>query len=326
MINITKFNSTEGLKELNLKDLTKWDNKSGDNLWIDLWEENEETNIKILKDIFNFHPLAIEDCLKYIKEDTVHYPKIDDYDDYLFIVFNGISKDIPDYSTFSLSCFVGNNYIITVHNEKDKNTILENLYVKSRETLLKKGPDYTLHIILDELVDRYYPLIDHLEDNIDKIEEDIFEKNPDNKLLHNILDFKKSLLNVRKITSFQKEILFRLSRGDFEIIEDRETIYYRNVYDHLVRISDTAESLRELLSSILDSYLSIINNRMNDIIKVLTVFATIILPLNFITGLYGMNFDNIPLRNSQYGFIITSVIMILVVIFMLFWFRRKKWI
>lgn len=326
MISIQKYNQQEGLKELSLKEITKWDSKSEENLWIDLWNEDEETSNIILKDIFNFHPLSIEDCLKYVKQDVVHFPKIDNYEDYIFIVFNSISKDIPDYKIFSLSCFIGNNYIITIHNENEKNSVLENSHTVNKETLLRKGPDYTLHIILDEIVDRYYPLIDHTEDEIDKLEEDIFEKNPDNKLLHTILNFKKSILNIRKITSYQKEILFRLSRGDYGIIDNKESIYYRNVYDHLVRISDTTETLRELLSGILDSYLSIVNNKLNGIIKVLTIFATIILPLNLVTGIYGMNFDFIPLLHNDFGFIITIISMLIVVTLMLFWFKRKKWI
>jgi len=326
MIKIQKYSKKEGLKELDLNELKQWNSKSEDNLWIDLWNADEETSNIVLKDIFNFHPLAIEDCLKYVKDDVVHYPKIENYGDYIFIVFNGMTANIPDYKIFSLSCFIGNNYIITVHNEKEKNSILGNFVTINKEVLMKKGPDYALHIILDELVDRYYPIIDHLEDKIENLEEDIFEKDTSNKLLHSILNFKKSILNVRKITSYQKEILFRLSRGDYEIIDSEESIYYRNVYDHLVRISDTTETLRELLTGILDSYLSIVNNKLNGVMKILTIFASILLPLNFITGIYGMNFDFIPLLHNEIGFLVILIMMILLVVIMLLWFRRKKWI
>jgi magnesium transporter len=204
--------------------------------------------------------------------------------------------------------------------------MVKNLTTANKELLLKKGPDYTLHIILDDLVDRYYPIIDSYEDEIDKIEEDIFQKNPDNKILRNILDFKKKALLIRKISSYQKEILFRLSRGDYEIIDSNEMIFYRNVYDHLVRISDTADTMRELITGMLDSYLSIVNNQMNNIMKVLTIIATIVLPLNLIAGIFGMNFESIPLLHNEGGFIFAVGTMIIIVLIMLLWFRKRKWI
>jgi magnesium transporter len=326
MISILKYNSKDGIQEIIPEQMKFWDANSPDNLWIDIWNEHEKTSTDILKGVFNFHPLAIEDSVKYLDDEMVHHPKIDNFGDYIFIVFNGISKTIPEFDIFSLSCFIGKNYIVTLHNEKDNNSILESLSPANKEYLLRKGPDYALHIILDELVDRYYPVIDHYEDEIDKIEEDIFQKNPDNEILRGILDFKKKALKIRKITSYQKEILFRLSRGDFEIIDAKEMIYYRNVYDHLIRISDTADTMRELISGMLDSYLSIVNNKLNNIMKVLTIIATIILPLNLITGVYGMNFDVMPMLHSENGFFITIGSMVTLVTIMLLWFRKRKWI
>jgi magnesium transporter len=326
MISILKFNSKDGVQEIPPEQFTGWDSSSDENLWVDLWNEDDSGSTRILKDIFNFHPLAIEDSIKYIKDEEVHHPKIDNFGDYIFIVFNGINNAVPEIDIFSLSCFIGKNYIVTLHNEKENNSILKNITAANRELMLKKGPDYTLHIILDELVDRYYPVIDNYEDEIDKIEEDIFQKNPDNKILRSILDFKRKALLIRKISSYQKEILFRLSRGDFEIIDSNEMVFYRNVYDHLVRISDTADTMRELITGMLDSYLSIVNNQMNNIMKVLTIIATIVLPLNLISGIFGMNFEMIPLLHNQYGFFFSVGSMIFVVVVMLLWFRKRKWI
>jgi magnesium transporter len=324
MISILKYNSKEGVQEIPSGQLTSWDSNSEENLWVDIWKENDSESTRILKDIFNFHPLAIEDSIKYIKDEEVHHPKIDNFGDYIFIVFNGINNTVPDFNIFSLSCFIGKNYIVTLHNESENNSMVKNLTTANKELLLKKGPDYTLHIILDELVDRYYPIIDSYEDEIDKIEEDIFQKNPDNKILRNILDFKKKALLIRKISSYQKEILFRLSRGDYEIIDSNEMIFYRNVYDHLVRISDTADTMRELITGMLDSYLSIVNNQMNNIMKVLTIIATIVLPLNLIAGIFGMNFESIPLLHNEGGFIFAVGTMIIIVLIMLLWFRKSK--
>ncbi len=329
MITILTQNS-QGCRHIDVKDFNSWDVKDENQfVWIDLWQPAEEESTKILKDIFNFHPLAIEDCLKYLnKNEDVHLPKIDDYENYLFLVFNGISisEDFTHYKQFSLSCFIGHNFIITVHNEADKNFILASINQQLREAILRKGPDYALHIILDSLVDRYYPVLDYIEEEIDRVEDYIFKMQSSNATLLKILNLKKQLIKIRRIASYQKEILFKLYSGEYDLISDQESMYYRNVYDHLVRIVDSAESYRDVVTSMLDSYLSIVNNNMNNIMKRLTLIATIILPLNLITGIYGMNFDHIPFLHSPAGFWSSLGIMLAIIVGMLIVFKRAGWI
>lgn len=329
MITILKQNSQE-CHPVDVKDFNQWDVKAKDEfVWIDMWQPTDTEANKILKDIFKFHPLAIEDCLKYLnKNEDVHLPKIEDYEYYLFLVFNGISvsDDFTHYKQFSLSCFIGHNFIITVHNETGKNFILASVNEQLREAILKKGPDYALHIILDSLVDRYYPVLDYIEEEIDKVEDFVFKMQSSNLTLQKILNMKKQLIKIRRIASYQKEILFKLYRGEYDLISSEESMYYRNVYDHLVRIVDSAESYRDVVTSMLDSYLSIVNNNMNNIMKRLTIIATIILPLNLITGIYGMNFDHMPFLHSETGFFASIGVMVAIIVLMLVIFRKAGWI
>jgi len=329
MITILK-QSTGKCQTVDVKDFNAWDvNSENEFVWIDLWQPTPEESAKILQDVFKFHPLAIEDTLKYLNTNNdVHLPKVDDYENYLFLIFNGItvSENNIRYKQFSLSCFIGTNYIITIHNEEGSNLILSTINNQLRETILKKGPDYALHIILDSLVDRYYPVLDYIEDEIDRVEDSIFKMQTSNVTLQRILNLKKQLIKIRRIASYQKEILFKLYRGEYDLISSEESMFYRNVYDHLVRIVDSAESYRDVSTSMLDSYLSIVNNNMNNIMKRLTIIATIILPLNLITGIYGMNFDHIPYLHSEAGFYSSIAVMGLIIIVMLLIFKKAGWI
>jgi len=328
MINIIKYSQGNGIEAIPMDALKKWDYKCEENLWIDIYTSAVEENEKILKGIFEFHPLAVEDALKYLTEDIVHHPKIDDFESYLFIVFNGLieDKEAFKYKIFSMSCFLGHNFLITIHNETPKNTLSQKLKSILNDRTFRKGPDYILNLILDDIVDRYYPILDSFETEINNVEEELFRGVPGNKTLLRILNLKKELIRLRRISSYQKEVLFKLTRGDSELISFEESVYYRNVYDHLVRVSDTTESYRDYVTGLLDSYLSIVNNKMNEVMKFLTIIATIILPLSFITGIFGMNFDFIPFLHDELGFWFSITSMLIVAIIMLSWFRHKKWL
>lgn len=328
MITIYKYEPEKSIAGIVNNHFDKWDFDSKENVWIDIYKSDEKENLRILKEVFNFHPLAIEDSLKYLKDKGLHHPKIDDFEKYLFIVFNGIipEKGSFKYKLFSLSCFIGNNFLITVHNEETENTICKDLRATLTESSFKKGPDFILNLILDEIVDRYYPILDSIESEIDSVEQTIFKEAPSNRTLIRILKIKKELIKLRRISSYQKEVLYKLSRGDSEIISLEESVYYRNVYDHLVRVSDSVESYRDYSAGLLDSYLSLINNKMNEVMKFLTIIATIMLPLTLITGIFGMNFDSIPFLHNEIGFFISIGVMAIIAIVMIIFFRFKKWI
>lgn len=329
MINCLIYNKENGVTTVSPEKITKWDYECSDILWMDIYDScTEDNSQKILSDVFEFHPLAIEDSFKYYNDHKVHHPKTDDFEKYIFIVFNGIqsTNESKKYSIFSLSCFLGKNFIVTIHNETGENSISKDLKNFTNDKSFKKGPDFILNLILDDIVDRYYPVLDHIENEIEVTEKKIFKEMPSNRNLMSILNLKKELIKLRRISSYQKEVLYKLSKGDSELISMEESFYYRNVYDHLVRVSDTTESYRDYVSGILDSYLSIVNNKMNEVMKFLTIIATIMLPLTLITGIFGMNFDTIPFLHNVTGFYISLAMMLIVAVIMLMWFKYKKWI
>ncbi len=326
MTKVTIYSEEKGLYSLPPEKLTKWDSNSSENIWVDLYGPKNEESVRILESVFGFHPLAIEDALKYTEDSEVHHPKIDDFEDYLFIIFNGIkgsqAKTAIEY--FSLSCFLGHNFLVTIHNEKPENIldVATNNFITA--SAFKKGPDFILHLIFDSIVDNYYPVIDEIDNKISEAESTIFKSDPHNRILVTILNLKKDLIKMMRYSSYQREVLYKLTRADSDLISMEESIYYRNVYDHLVRISDSAESYRDYVTGVLESYLSIVNNRLNETMKFLTLVATIMLPLTFITGVFGMNFDHIPFLHSQWGFWLSISSMLAVVITMVWWFKKRR--
>jgi magnesium transporter len=191
----------------------------------------------------------------------------------------------------------------------------------------QKGSPFLLHQILDHVVDYYSPVLDDFDDRIDRLEDDIFTlRRPNNQILAEIMDLKRSVLRLRRISGKQMDILHRMSRGEFSLVPEEMRPFYRDVYDHLVRVVDLAESYRDLITGSLDAYLSVVSNRLNEIMKVLTIFSAIMLPLTFIAGIYGMNFENMPELRSRYGYFTVLALMILIALGMLFFFRLRGWI
>jgi magnesium transporter len=170
-------------------------------------------------------------------------------------------------------------------------------------------------------------VLDDFDDRIDKLEDDIFTlRRPNNQILSEIMDLKRSVLRLRRISGKQMDILHRMSRGEFALIPEEMRPFYRDVYDHLVRVVDLAENYRDLISGSLEAYLSVVSNRLNEIMKVLTIFSAVMLPLTFIAGVYGMNFDNMPELHSRYGYYGVWIIMAVVAVGMLLFFKRRGWI
>lgn len=328
MINIFEYSPTQGIITRDISKLGEWDKNCDSILWVDLENESQENLLSILKTQFAFHPLAIEDTLKYMNEDKkYHLPKVEDFDDYLFIIFNSIIQTGEvKFKVTPLNCFLGKNFLITVHKDNLAVTMSQKLKDGFLKTAIKKGVDYLLHMILDDIVDRYYPILDNFESKIDRVQDYIFKKTPGNRTLLEIINLKRELVDLRRIAFYQKEVLFKITRGDFDIITEEETIYYRNVYDHLVRVADSAEAYRDLISGLMDSYLSVVNNRLTEITKVLTIIATTVLPLNLIAGIYGMNFEIMPLIFNPYGFWIMLGVMATIASSLFIYFKRKRWV
>lgn len=309
-------------------------------IWADLEAPSEEEEETLLVNFFLFHHLAVEDCQRERLSPHIgdHYPKVEDYHDYLFVIFNPVDRPIEEsgnpandapvcihFPTRQMNAFLGNNFLVTHHYEPSTAISYVRQLCKKNPLTLQRGPDYLFHIIIDEIVDNYTPVIEYFDQQLDMIEENIFQ-NFQSVTLPKLLGIKKGIIRLRKITTYQREILNRLSRGEFPLISTEEMLYYRNVYDHLVRIADLVESYRENVAGLLEAYLSVNSNRMNQVMKVLTVISTIFLPLTFISSIYGMNFHYMPELDWHYGYFFVWGIIAIISGFMLYFFKKKGWL
>ncbi len=333
MVSIYQFLNDE-VRKLTLKELRRALLEKKGVLWVDLENPMEAEEETVLVSMCDFHPLAIEDC-QHGKQDDGHLPKVEDFGEYLFVIFNPVAGIMPsddgesmfhvEIQTSQLSAFLKERLLVT-HHYKPLHAITHaaQLIVKNPLTL-KRGPDFLFHIIIDDIVDNYTPILDRLDDAIDTVEDQVF-KQPSQETMMHILQLKQNIMTIRRVAVYQREMLNRLSRGEFDLITANEVIYYRNVYDHLVRMTDLADSYRDMVSSLLDAYLSVTSNRLNQVMKVLTIISTIFLPMSVITGFFGMNFAYLPGAQWEYGVALTLLVMVMVAGGMLWMFRRNHWI
>ncbi len=299
-------------------------------VWVDIDDPESNDNPAaeaILKDVFGFHALAIEDALK-----ETHVPKVDDWESYLYIVFHSIDFD-PETDFIrlhELDVFLGKNYLVTYHTcplnflEEDRRNI-----ARDPENRMCKGPDYLLYHFLDLAVAEYLPALEHLDDKIDDAQEEVFGK-PTPQTLQDIFKVKRSAMRLHRILAPEREILNRLARDSYDPIKEEHRVYFRDVYDHTVRVLDLNESLRDLISGALDTYLSAVSNRTNDIMKMLTLVTVMFLPMSFLTGFFGMNFFGESLnlafhwpKNSLFA--VTCLIMIVTFWAPGVWAWRRGW-
>ena len=310
----------EGFTVEQLPDLLK---NEADVVWVDM-EGPTEADEQVLLDVFKFHPLTVEDC-----RENRHYPKIEEFPGYLYFIVHGVRADTsPDhFNTIELDGFLGRNYVITYHHDMFRSINNVKQLIGTSPVACKRGAPFLLYQILDQIVDYYSPVLDDFDERIDTLEDDIFTlKSPNNQILADIMDLKRGVLRLRRISSKQMEILYRMSRGEFSLIDQQMLPFYRDIYDHLIRVTDLAESYRDLISGALEAYLSVVSNRLNEIMKVLTIFSAIMLPLTFIAGVYGMNFEHMPELATRYGYFVVWIIMIVVALGMLGLFWKRGWI
>jgi magnesium transporter len=288
--------------------------------WVDLDDPDEDETV-LLDTVFHFHALAIEDCIH-----SRSFPKIDVFEDYLFLVVHGIllDREKRDFANSPVNIFLGKNYLVTQHPQPVRSIRSTEALLAKSESAIARGPDFLMHTILDFLVDNYQPILDEMDEKIESIEQRIVN-DPREEILHDILDFKRTLQRMRRIAAHQKEILNRLSREDFPVIDPKLHIYFRDVFDHLVRVTDLAESYKEVLTSSLEAYLTVVSNRLNEVMKVLTIISTILLPLTLLASIWGMNLA-FPFRPSVQAFWSTMAGMVLIAVGLLIYFRRRRWL
>ncbi|MBI4208220.1 MAG: magnesium/cobalt transporter CorA [Deltaproteobacteria bacterium] len=290
-------------------------------LWVDLEDPNED-ECGVLWEVFEFHPLAVEDCIAA----RIQYPKVEDYGDYLFAVFHGVhlGDGGKGLQTHEVDTFLGANYLVTFHFAPSRSVRSVREKCRKGEKIMDRGADYLLHEILDSLAENYTPTIEKLSDRLEQVEDQIFD-NPDKKTLSQIFDLEKEILAVRRILHPEREVLTHLIRGEFRQIDRNNVPFFRDVYDRLNRMGQFLDTYRDLITGALSAYNSIVSNRLNEVMKVLTIFSTIILPLTLVSGIYGMNFKFMPELSWRYGYFFSLGLMTLIVAGLLIYFKRKKW-
>jgi len=295
-------------------------------LWVDLVQTPYAESEDILLNLFGFHPLAVSDAL-----DEIHVPRVDDWGEYLYLVIHSIKFDMmaeDPLKTNELDVFLGKHFLVTYQDvaipvvEKVRNLI------ERDSRFLQRGADHLFYKLADDLIAETLPVVDQMDDAIDTIEDQMFTGS-NQEMLEQIFTLKRSLLHLRRTLMPQRELFNKLARGDDHVIDKQERVFFRDIYDHLVRLYDISESLRDLISGALETYLSVINNRMNDVMKTLTIITTLFMPISFLTGFFGMNFfaADPPFAGwtSQPVLVILICILVLLPVSMFIWMRSRRW-
>ncbi|WP_406687346.1 magnesium/cobalt transporter CorA [Rossellomorea vietnamensis] len=284
--------------------------------WVDFSEPSSK-DIRLLKLYFRFHPLAIEDCL----DDFSQRPKLDFYDQYIFVLMHGINTQTLD--SHEVNMFVNSRIIVTFHKEPVSQ--LNQIWGEMEEEGGQLSPFKIMHRIVDRLVDDYFPLVYKIEDRLNTIEDNTNEE-ADSDLMDELFDIRHDMSKLRRILVPMRDLLYRISNSGRLNALKEEQLYFNDVYDHLIKLVEMLESYREFSSDIRDNYLSINSDKMNNIMMTLTVITTIFMPLTFIAGLYGMNFVNMPELDEPNGYFIVLGIMGLVALIMFGFFLKIGWL
>lgn len=295
--------------------------------WVSINNPTEK-EMASLKRTYKFHRLDLEDCLS-----ETQRPKIDDYDNYLFIVLQTAKrrgrKIKGQVTTDEIDIFIGQNFVVTVHNN---NPLLNKVFEKcksskkTKEEYMGKGSGYFLYMIVDDIFEAGFPLLDDLSKQVNDLEVEVFDRDYSRDRLKDILLLKKDVINFRRIIMPQRAIIAQLEHKNKKFLPDNLDIYFDDIVDKIEKMWNSLENLQELTSSLQETNESIISHNTNNVIKILTVFSVIMLPLTFITGFYGMNVQGLPFAQSGQSVNIISGIFIAVVLSMVGYFRYKKWI
>lgn len=294
-------------------------------IWLDLEEplSDEDDVQRRLREVLKFHPLAIEDTL----QDYGH-PKLDTYEDHYFVILHAIDfgslKLLQEvsFNTVELDIFVGKRLMVT-HHPADMRAV-ETLSKELRApTKLPWTAPRLFHRLLDRLVDNFIPVMEEVGETLERLEDEVIQQ-PRAELLDRILNAKKTIFRLRRILNHQRTILDSIARGHHDLIPRKQLAFFRDVFDHFVFVVDQVESYRDQVQAIMDAYLSVTSNRMNETMKVLTVISTIMLPLTFIAGVYGMNFDHMPELHWSLGYPFAIGLMLVIACGMILFFRSRK--
>ncbi|MFE4046952.1 magnesium/cobalt transporter CorA [Priestia sp. YIM B13490] len=284
--------------------------------WVDLASPSEE-EAEVLETFFHFHPLAIEDCLHLLQR-----PKLDYYEDYSFLVLHYLNSHTLDVE--EVDVFIGDNYLVTFHFKPLLSIETVQQRLLQHPNGFNKGVSYIAYAVLDQLVDDYFPIVYEIEDKLNEIESKDAKKSIA-LLMNDVFDIRSDLLKLRKTVLPMRDLLYRIINSERLHIPAEQKAYFNDIYDHLIKLTSMVEANRDMTSDMRDNYLSLNANRMNSIMMTLTIISSIFIPLTFVVGLYGMNFDHMPELHWHYGYYIVLGIMALMTIGMILWFKQKGW-
>lgn len=291
--------------------------------WINIDGLHDVEIIAKIGNEFDLHPLIMEDILH-----TNQRPKMEDFENYLFIVIRMLYYDKTENEIISeqLSLILWKNLVISF--QESSGGIFEPVKERLRKDkgrIRKMGPDFLLYALMDTVVDNYLIVLENINERVEELEEELISR-PEPGTLEAIHNFKRELIFLKKSLWPLRDLIGILERGESELIQEKTTVYFKDVYDHTIHMIDTVETYRDLVSGMMEVFLTSISNRMNEVMKMLTIIATIFIPLTFIAGVYGMNFNYMPELSWRYGYFMALLIMLLVGIVMLIWFKRKNFL
>lgn len=309
------------------KDLPKLLADKTNVVWADFDIQNEADRIEadaVLLNTFKFHPLTVEDA-----RETRNQPKVESFPDYLFFIVHGVKTgetSPANFATKELDGYLGENFLVTYHTEMFRSIDKVKRNIRETTYSCKRGAAYLLHQVLDELVDLYMPIVDDFDEVINELEDRIFRmKKANDKVLEEVMDVKRAVARMRRISTKQLDVLYKMSHGNFPLIDEHMQPFYRDVHDHLQRISDLSENYRDLVAGLMDIHFSVIANKTNEITKVLAIFSAIMLPLSLIAGIYGMNMKLYGDTEDPLYFWKVMGIMLVIAVGLLIYFWRQGW-
>ena len=292
--------------------------KSGEGtLWIDL-ESPAPADREILVSLCGFHRMAVDQCVG-----PTNHPRLTDYGDYIYLVFHGLKSTAP-VKTEEIDAFLGPRFLVTYHTGSCGAVEAARQRCLEVGALMDRGPDRVLAEILDDIADSYLAVMETFDAGLDDIEDRLFQHS-NRPALREIFGMKKDILHMRRVVGPQREVLHRLARGEFKVISKGESILFRDIFDRIYRVSEMLESFRDVLSGAMEVYLTVVSNRTNEIVKVLTVFSILLMSTSLLAGIYGMNID-LPFQKHPYAFWIVSGLGTSISVALLLFFRRRRWL
>jgi magnesium transporter len=291
--------------------------------WINIWGIHDVELVRELGERVGLHPLLMEDILN-----TTKRPKYEEFDDHIFLTMKMLTFDQEAHHTRMehVSIVLGRNYVLSFQErEGDVFEPVRERIRAGKGRIRKRGTDYLAYALMDVIVDNYFLTLEAMGEEVTVVEEELMvEASPD--VMRDIHNLKRETILIRRAIGPLREVVSALERGESELIEERNVIFIRNLHDHTVQVADTVDTYRDVVSSLMDLHLSLVSNRMNEVMKVLTIIATIFIPLTFIAGIYGMNFENMPELGWHYAYFAVWVVIIIVGISMVLYFRRLRWL